>query len=128
MAQEREKKKWMFPLKHVTSAQLTAENNLGLRAGGWLTQTSSVSLWGVRPWADGKGGGGEYRQRNNGFGQNCELRDDGFFFFVALSFLTRKTQLAFLTIKIHLFFHLFERKEKTLNCSITPGPQGQLCC
>lgn len=49
----RKKKKLMFPLKHVTSAQLTAENNLGLQAGGWLTQTSSSSLRGVRPWADG---------------------------------------------------------------------------
>lgn len=51
--EEGKKKKLMFPLKHVTSAQLTAENNLGLQAGGWLTQTSSSSLRGVRPWADG---------------------------------------------------------------------------
>ena len=29
----------MFPLKHVTSARLTAENNLGLQASGRLTQT-----------------------------------------------------------------------------------------
>lgn len=45
----------MFPFKHVTSARLTAENNLGLQAGGWLTQkpSSSSSLWGARPRADG---------------------------------------------------------------------------
>lgn len=36
----KKEKKWlMFPLKHVTSAQLTAENNLGLQASGGLMQT-----------------------------------------------------------------------------------------
>lgn len=30
------KKKWMFPLKHVTSVKLTAENNLGLQTSGWM--------------------------------------------------------------------------------------------
>lgn len=34
----------MFPLKHVTSAWLTAENNLGLQASGWLTQTLLLFL------------------------------------------------------------------------------------
>lgn len=34
------KKKWMFPLKHVTSVQLTAENNLGLQASGWMADAN----------------------------------------------------------------------------------------
>lgn len=36
----KKKKKWMFPLKHVTSVQLTAENNLGLQASGWMADAN----------------------------------------------------------------------------------------
>ena len=52
----------MFPLKHVTSAWLTAENNLSLQASGWLTQTFILLLFppsgGARPWTDCAGTGG----------------------------------------------------------------------
>lgn len=34
------KKKWMFPLQHVTFVQLTAENNLGLQASGWMADAN----------------------------------------------------------------------------------------
>lgn len=71
----------MFPLKHVTSAQLTAENNLGLQAGGWLTQTLLLlSLWGAMPWADGGAKDKAMEGCKLSCEQNWELKDDILYF------------------------------------------------
>lgn len=53
MGEEEKKKSLDVSPQTCDPAQLTAENNLGLQASGWLTQTSLLLL--LLPWGLGFG-------------------------------------------------------------------------
>lgn len=68
----------MFRLKHVTPTQLTAENNFGLQAREWLTQSLPppfCSLWGLGLGLMGVGwAGGSKDKRMNIL--SCDYRQE----------------------------------------------------
>lgn len=102
----REKNWLMFPLKHVTSARLTAENNLGLRAGGWLTQSLLLLSLG----AIDLGLWGGWRQSNGGWSwEQNKWRNDDMLHFLLTS---QETKLQLYTLSVCPIFHCSVEKKK----------------